>query len=38
MPLHVLRYYDDAWSEFAIAPPAVAPFGGLPMGGPQGAR
>jgi general secretion pathway protein K len=21
MPLHVLRYYDDAWSEFAIAPP-----------------
>lgn len=22
MPLHVLRYYDDAWSQFAIAPPA----------------
>ena len=35
MPLHVLRYYDDAWSEFAIAPPATAPFGGL---GQVGAR
>ena len=35
MPLHVLRYYDDAWSEFAIAPPAVSPFGVIP---PQGAR
>jgi hypothetical protein len=22
MPLHVLRYYDDAWSELAVAPPA----------------
>jgi general secretion pathway protein K len=21
MPVHVLRYYDDAWSEFAVAPP-----------------
>jgi general secretion pathway protein K len=21
MPLHVLRYYDDAWSELAVAPP-----------------
>ena len=20
-PVHVLRYYDDAWSQFAIAPP-----------------
>ena len=32
MPLHVLRYYDDAWSELAIAPPgpgkpAVVPGG-----------
>jgi general secretion pathway protein K len=34
MPLHVLRYYDDAWSQFSIAPPAAA-FGGLPL---QGAR
>ncbi len=25
MPLHVLRYYDDAWSELAVAPPALAP-------------
>jgi general secretion pathway protein K len=21
MPLHVVRYYDDAWSELAVAPP-----------------
>ncbi len=21
MPLHVIRYYDDAWSELAVAPP-----------------
>jgi general secretion pathway protein K len=21
LPLHVLRYYDDAWSELAVAPP-----------------
>jgi general secretion pathway protein K len=27
MPLHVLRYYDDDWSQFAIAPPAVMPLG-----------
>jgi hypothetical protein len=36
MPLHVLRYYDDDWSQFAIAPPSMgpagAPFGGLPPG------
>lgn len=25
MPLHVLRYYDDAWSELALAPPAGPP-------------
>jgi general secretion pathway protein K len=25
MPLHVVRYYDDAWSELAIAPPAHPP-------------
>jgi general secretion pathway protein K len=24
MPVHVLRYYDDAWSEFAVAPPRGA--------------
>ncbi len=29
MPLHVLRYYDDAWSELAVAPP-----GGTPAAGP----
>jgi hypothetical protein len=29
MPLHVLRYYDDDWSQFAIAPPAAAPVGGF---------
>jgi general secretion pathway protein K len=23
MPLHVLRYYDDAWSELAVAPPGA---------------
>jgi general secretion pathway protein K len=22
-PVHVLRYYDDAWSQFAVVPPAV---------------
>jgi hypothetical protein len=36
MPLHVLRYYDDDWSQFAISPPvigaAVAPFGVIPQG------
>jgi general secretion pathway protein K len=32
MPLHVLRYYDDAWSEFAIAPPAVSPLGAIAQG------
>ncbi len=29
MPVDVLRYYDDAWSQFAIAPSALAPSGGL---------
>jgi general secretion pathway protein K len=24
MPLHVIRYYDDAWSELAVAPPGPA--------------
>jgi hypothetical protein len=23
MPLHVLRWYEDAWSQFAVAPAAV---------------
>lgn len=31
MPLQVLRYYDDAWSQFAIAPPAT-PSAALPGG------
>jgi general secretion pathway protein K len=29
MPVDVLRYYDDAWSQFAVAPPAPPPSGGL---------
>ncbi len=28
MPVHVLRYYDDAWSQFAVAPPKTAPVPG----------
>jgi hypothetical protein len=28
MPVDVLRYYDDAWSQFATAPPAPVPAGG----------
>ena len=31
MPLHVLRYYDDAWSELAVAPPGP---GGAAGAGP----
>jgi general secretion pathway protein K len=31
MPLHVLRYYDDAWSELAVAPPGGStPANGSP--------
>jgi general secretion pathway protein K len=25
-PVQVLRYYDDAWSQFAVVPPLFAPF------------
>ena len=32
MPLHVLRYYDDAWSEFSVPPPLLPPP--PPPGGP----
>jgi general secretion pathway protein K len=32
MPVDVLRYYDDAWSQFAVAPPAAAPSS-VPAGG-----
>ena len=34
MPVHVLRYYDDAWSELAIAPPKTggAASAGLTLG------
>ena len=32
MPVDVLRYYDDAWSQFAVAPPAGVPSG-TPSGG-----
>jgi general secretion pathway protein K len=31
MPLHVLRWYEDAWSQFALAP-APPPAPGLPSG------
>jgi general secretion pathway protein K len=31
-PVHVLRYYDDAWSQFALTPPAV-PVAALPRPG-----
>ena len=31
LPLHVLRYYEDAWSQFAIAPPAAF----VPPGAPR---
>jgi hypothetical protein len=24
-PVHVLRFYEDAWSEFAVRPVAAAP-------------
>jgi general secretion pathway protein K len=30
MPLHVLRWYDDAWSQSAIMPPAGLPGAPLP--------
>jgi general secretion pathway protein K len=33
MPLHVVRYYDDAWSELSVAPPGgppSTPFGAAP--------
>jgi len=30
MPLHVLRYYDDAWSQFAVAPPGPVPSSAPP--------
>lgn len=36
MPLHVLRYYDDAWSELAVAPPA-GPTPGIAMARAAGA-
>lgn len=29
LPLHVLRWYEDAWSQFAVAPAAIL---GLPTG------
>jgi general secretion pathway protein K len=37
MPLHLLRYYDDAWSELAVAPPGgpmpvFAPVNGASLG------
>jgi hypothetical protein len=35
MPVHVLRYYSDAWSQSAVGPPGPAAFGApppLPLG------
>ncbi len=34
MPVHVLRYYDDAWSELAVAPPGpLSPPASAPVTG-----
>lgn len=30
MPVHVLRWYDDAWSQAAVAPPGGMPAPGVP--------
>jgi hypothetical protein len=35
MPLHVLRWYDDAWSEFAVAPPGPVVLPNPSAGNPQ---
>ena len=32
MPLHVLRYYEDAWSELAVAPPGPSAPPAVPGG------
>lgn len=39
MPLHVLRYYDDAWSELELAPPSspLAPAAPVPSAPTLGA-
>jgi general secretion pathway protein K len=34
MPLHVLRYYDDAWSELAVAPPGPGTGPSAPAAAP----
>jgi general secretion pathway protein K len=36
MPLHVLRYYDDAWSELAVAPPGPGAVPSAPAAVPGG--
>ncbi|HEY4363319.1 MAG TPA: hypothetical protein VGN17_20295 [Bryobacteraceae bacterium] len=37
-PVHVLRYYPDAWSQSAVVPPAVPVLPGMPAGmNPPGA-
>ncbi len=35
VPVHILRWYDDAWSESAIAPPGPGQIGPAPIGSPQ---
>jgi general secretion pathway protein K len=37
MPLHVLRYYDDAWSELSVAPPGPNTPPAVPGGAVTGA-
>jgi general secretion pathway protein K len=32
MPMHVLRYYDDAWSELSVAPPGPSAPPAVPGG------
>ena len=34
MPIHVLRYYDDAWSQLSVSPPGPVP-GAAPGGPPK---
>jgi general secretion pathway protein K len=31
MPVHILRWYDDAWSQAAIAPSPQIPMSGVPV-------
>jgi general secretion pathway protein K len=35
MPIHVLRYYSDAWSQSAVAPPGPIALNAPPLGATQ---